>query len=195
MKIIINNKDLDHITIDTYQIFDLERETESMIESYNEAHGTDAEYDDLDIDYDLEGYREHLAELSVQCLSEELSGDPIIKGIKLIGSSSPREYNYTTDSYTAEFDYDHTKLIDWIAERSDLFRKYLKDSGWEWTVQDSDWNDPQKISEDATVAMIAYYISQTIYPDNPFKDEAYLLDMLERSDGMEYISIKEDRDA
>lgn len=221
-KIIINNKDLDVITIDMYQTFDMDREAEIEIEAFNDNHGTDYEYDDLDINYDFEAYRDALAKASIECMEDQLENDPIIKKIELISSQSPRFYNYTTDSYTASFKYDPKKLIQWIRDHADDWLVYMKE--WDCIqydrkirldsldlkkgtieIDDPVWNENDRKyvqnvvikkledHDDISACMIAYYLKNTLYQvDHPFL--CYYEDINEKVYAGEYITIKKAED-
>lgn len=129
MKLRINNLDLGY-TIDTYGMFTGESVEEYEAEYYRDIHGIDTDL--VEFDYDHAEVVQALASESVDILENELKGD-IVKSITLEKSTSPQFYNYTTDSYIAEWDIDHTKLINYCGANQTEFDKFFR-SEWksEW---------------------------------------------------------------
>ena len=126
MKLRINNLDLAY-TIDTYGMFTGEDTEDSEVEYYQDELGIDPEQ--VEFDYDHAGVVQALASESVDILENELKGD-IVKSITLEKSTSPQFYNYTTDSYIAEWDIDHNKLVNYCGANQTEFDKFFR-SEWE----------------------------------------------------------------
>lgn len=158
MKLRINNLDLGY-TIDTYGMFTGEGVEDSEAEYYIEELGI-SDPDLIEFDYNHKGVVQALASESVDILEDELKGD-IVKSITLEKSTSPQFYNYTTDSYIAEWDIDHTKLVNYCGANQTEFDKFFR-SEWEsewynrndsldfdtWMVIKLDFYTRQELPED-----------------------------------------------
>ena len=125
MRLRINNLDTAY-TIDTYGFLTGESVDEMEAEYYREEYGLD----NAEFDYNHAGIVESLANSSVSILWSEFVGKGIIQDITLISSRSPQFYNYTTDSYIAEWKFDADKLSDYITTNREDFDKWFPDSGW-----------------------------------------------------------------
>jgi hypothetical protein len=219
-KIIIDNRDLDNITIDAYQTFILEDAIERDIDCYNEENGTEYDEEEFNIESDYEGWIESLAMASIECIENELKDNEVIKNIRFIKSKSPKYYNYTTDSYEAEYTYEDKKLIEWIADNEEGWRELA--SEWDYymhsdiksidlksgeviinrPVYDEKINNfkdnIEKIhitdNEDIICSMIAYYIKENIYQNASYANESYLWDMLDKLQPEEFITMKKKND-
>lgn len=171
----IDNRDLP-FTIDTYATFTLDSETEQEIDYYNETNNTELDYDDFDFSFDMNGYIKHLAQASVAILKDELIGD-IVKDIELVDTNSPQFYNYTTDSYTANWTIDDTTLTQYCTDNATEWNDFQRE---EWSTLD--FED----SEAVLVARLDYYCRKQFnlsrYTDAPvtdFDDESYILQMFD----------------
>ena len=98
MIIKINNQNTPY-TIDMYQIFNGDNETEQAIEYYNDNNNSNHDYDDFDWNFDTVAIREQLAAASLKYLNDNTLDD-VILSIESEGSYSPKFYNYQTDSYS-----------------------------------------------------------------------------------------------
>lgn len=172
----IDSRDLPY-TIDMYTTFTMDTAEEYEREYISERDGVALE--DIDdkyhIEYDADGWRDALAEKSVELIERELMGD-IVKSIALESSQSPRFYNYTTDSYIATWAYNADKLREWIEARRDAFNK--------WRLNTYDAYDREKQDADADyidVIMIEFYALEQ------YSVEDYTSHMYEETDAGEYI--------
>lgn len=210
----INSQDT-MFTVDQYQTFNLDAETEYLIQDYNDNNNTNYSYDDFNIEYDMDGYLKELSDCSIDFINELFKDDSIVKSVRLLEYSSPKFYNYSTDSYSAEWKYNSKKLKLFIDNKWDDFCKFLAD---EWRSVYSNLNNDKKIiknykfeslpyykDDDCLAAMLDYYarlaylkyvsnsnsdISEFSH-DDFFSDETYLSHMFETAQGYEYINIKE----
>ena len=101
MTININNLDTENITIDTYSMFTGEGFEECELENLRENNSS-AEYDDYDWTYNHAEIVKDLAHASIEILEQAIKYTEyakIITGITYLKSTSPKFYNYTTDSY------------------------------------------------------------------------------------------------
>jgi RecG-like helicase len=133
MKIKLNNLDT-NFSIDTYQMFTGDSVYESEMEYYKDDHNKE----NIDINFDHKNIVKDLANESINTILSHLNQyeatKDIIKDIVLINSFSPTYYNYTTDSYDMQIDFNSKKLSKWIKENflndnvDELLNKwYLKD--------------------------------------------------------------------
>jgi len=100
-------------TVDMYQTFTSDHTEEYMLEQYNEACKPDThtdtyidtqlEYDHFDWNYNMQAVLKGLAEASIE-LIKEYADKAIIQNITVIGTDSPKEYNYSTDGYSMEIE-------------------------------------------------------------------------------------------
>ena len=117
MKITIDNRDLAHVHIDTYQMFTGESAEEYERENMREDGRED--WETVDIEYDHAQIVRELALASVEIVRSETARDGIVKNITLLNSGSPRYYNYTTDWYTAEYEVNDDRLLEYIENNRD----------------------------------------------------------------------------
>lgn len=180
MKITIDNRDLSY-TIDTYGTFTGESTDESEREYLQSEYGlTDDERYNLDFDYDHNGIVKGLAKKSVSILQDELVGhfdysdekddgtrqkiySGIVKNITLKDTKSPQFYNYTTDSYTAEWDIKVTPLKKFIESNQGDYNNFERDNWYE--VYDSHGTD-RFDNEKYIVAMLDYWTRQVLTEDS-----------------------------
>lgn len=189
MKIIIDNRDL-AFTIDSYQTFAMDEE-ESIIEWLNGENDTNLTYDDIDWSYDHKGYLEHLSEVSVSILEQGLKDD-VIKGIKLIDQKSPTYYNYTTDSYTAEWDINLRNLKAYISKNQEEYNSFEEEH---WYMVHINHNTRDYDKEAHITAMLDFYTRKKYASLNyvkdskaiDFDDEGYILEMYENIVASNYI--------
>jgi hypothetical protein len=194
----------------------LEDAIERDIDCYNEENGTEYDEEEFNIESDYDGWIESLAMASIECLEDELKDDEVIKNIRFIKWRSPKYYNYTTDSYEAEYTYDDKKLIKWIADNEEGWKEFSSkwDYYWNTDIKSIDLKSGEVIinrpiynkhinnyedniekihiadNEDIICSMIAYYIKKNIYSDKNYADESYLWDMLERVQPYEFIKVE-----
>ena len=130
IKLNIDNRDFEHVHIDTYSMLTGESADEMMREfERDNAAEEGREYDEnRDINYDMDAIRKGLALESINYLENELKHDwiHVIKEIKLIKTGSPRFYNYTTDWYVAEYAVDEVELDKYIEANTDAIQAILE---------------------------------------------------------------------
>ncbi len=145
MKIKIDSRDLPY-TIDTYSMFTGDNSEEGEQEYYaSEYDLTESEQFSIAFDYNHEGIVKALANESVNLLDQNLiqhnETDGIVKSISMpIKTRSPQFYNYTTDSYVAEWDIDYKKLQaavkGHVNKEGQTFQQYLTSGPWHDHDQD-----------------------------------------------------------
>jgi hypothetical protein len=122
---------LAHLNVDTYSCFNgdswVEQELEHFGSGESEAPYDSDNYDDYEWNYDHAAILKDLAEASASNVLEQLSHDGIIESIEVQGVDSPREYNFITDSYTALWTLNLTKLDGWAAENNFNAEEYLSE--------------------------------------------------------------------
>lgn len=130
MIVSINSRDLPY-TIDTYGMFTGDGTAEGEVSHLDEEYPElEKDYPDLEIgfDYDFPRIVEALAGWSIAFIEQAAHNEKWLKSVPIIKkSNSPRFYNYTTDSYTAEWDIDEAYL-DEVTPGNWL--KFAKEDGW-----------------------------------------------------------------
>lgn len=166
MKIRINSQDLGQIgSIDTYNMFSGGSVDDYYIESYNDEHGTDYTYDNFDWSYDHKQIVKDLAETSRDWIVENVVGD-IVKDVgEILGTYSPREYNFRTDSWEAEWEIDDTELAKYIDQHKEAYNAWYSGSSWESTINAKDDDNPAKY-ECQVLAMLEFYLSREFSVDD-----------------------------
>ena len=136
-RITLDNRNVE-LSIDTYQTYTGDGTFEYMeqmaAEHYTEDTGKEFDYDTHEIEREcnMAAVVESLAKASLDIFVNELKTEAlkkILSNEKFIVATSPKEYNYTTDSYTFEADIDLTELDEYIAEHKEEYEKYLLESG------------------------------------------------------------------
>ena len=127
----IDNRDFEHVHIDTYSMLTGESNDEMMRENDREDADTEGrDYDEnRDIDYDMNAIREALAKESIGYLENELENnelDGLITDIKFLNTGHPKFYNYTTDWYVAEYMIDEDKMNEYIQKHLEAVQAKLE---------------------------------------------------------------------
>lgn len=117
MKITIDNRDLEHVHIDTYQMLTGESAEEYERENMREDGRED--WDTVDIEYNHDAIVKALAHESITIVTQETAHDKIIEKIDYISHGSPKYYNYTTDWYIADYEVDIVALHKYITSNYD----------------------------------------------------------------------------
>jgi len=217
----LDNRDTQY-TIDTYSIFNLDSEYEYELQNiveladeyglpdnigYNSpGNSYCADIDDyIEFDYDMDGYRESLANASIEIMREWVNDHApgVVNSIELESNSSPQFYNFTTDSYTFEIDYDKSKLQEWVSDNLDYVNRYFKDrpnlcinESWRYIDTPYKPNESAKYIDDLISCQLLALLDYCY--DQECKDNSnYLMDMFDRAPGYEFISwqIKDDKKA
>jgi hypothetical protein len=135
MKIKLNNLDT-NFSIDTYQMFTGDYVYESELEYYKEDHNKE----NVDINFDHKNIVKDLANESIKTILSHLNQydttKDIIKDIVLIDTFSPKYYNYTTDSYDMEIDFNSNKLNKWI--KDNYLDNDVKELLNKWSLKDKE---------------------------------------------------------
>ena len=166
-------------TLDGYQTFDLERETDMLIEDECEKAGEELEYDDFDWHYNFKNYLEALAKNYIKLLNQEILDDIILSVKSDCAVISPSYYNYTTDKIYVDFEINKKKLDKFIEEN---FKDYEKDriksnDGFIWLADEDD--DETKLE---------YYLRKV--SEKKYSRENYMMDQMEIVQGWEYVTCK-----
>lgn len=125
------------------------------------ADGTDTQYDIVN----WSDYQNSICENCVAWLFNNLPNHDIIKSMKYKELNSPRYYNFSTDTITADVEIDDAGLADYCFKRHrDEFAKYLLDN---WTSRDGFIsfvnNDILKFEQSPdTTIMIEFYLLNEI---------------------------------
>lgn len=188
LQLSIDNRDLPY-TIDTYGMYTGDGADESEVEFYRDGYNlSDDETQLIDFDYDHAGVVKALAEASVQLLHENFvqHGDGTITGIELEKTRSPQYYNYTSDSYTAIWGIDETKLEAYIEDHRTEFNTFAQNSAWGDRIQRAYWNggaNGEFDEDDYRVASVDFYTRNEYNPEDyestmfEFENEAWTENM------------------
>lgn len=151
MEITLGNE-FTQYTIDTYGTFTADSELEYELEGLVDDDKLKADYtwEDYDWDFDHKQYVADLAQLSAGYIADLFKDDKILTSISYEenSASSPREYNFITDSYGLEITFDENLLNDYIRENEkeateyfhsrhdsyDGFISFIHCYHWEWKV-------------------------------------------------------------
>lgn len=191
----IDSRDLAY-TIDTYGMFTGESTDESESEYYRDEYNlTDDEWRSISFDYDHAEIVKALASSSIQLLDENLvqHGSGIVKAVDLRSTTSPKFYNYTTDSYIATWTVDVKKLENYIKADQAKYNSFEREH-W-YSVYDSHGTDNFK-QEDYIVAMLDYYTQTEYSPEDynmsmfEYESEAYYENMTLDQDSQKLIDSK-----
>lgn len=215
MKITINSNDT-FFHIDTCSIFTLENDVDCEMEYILELPENEKlTVDDFDVDYEMDGYRQALAAASIDYIKDLTANGGIITNIEYANSTSPMYYNYTTDSYTANWTYNANKLKKYINDNYDKWVKYTQN---EWSTVSSNVNYHTKkyinnsyysngemipgkhtsifTNDDCIASMLDFY-TRNVYMQNDnstcggdINIENYLYYMFDAVQGYEYITVK-----
>ena len=162
----VDNRDL-NFTIDTYGMFTGESSQEGEEEYYTEEYKlTEDEQEKIEFDYDHPEVVKSLANASVNLLHNEFvtHGNGIVTAIEIEDTKSPQFYNYTTDSYKANWTINVEALQTYIVLHQSEYDEFVSEN---WSTLDTE------NSEDVLVAMLDFYTS------NEYDREDYEMSMFE----------------
>lgn len=160
MILTINNLDLP-LTIDTYSMFSGENFEEMEAEYYQDELGFKGE---IDLEYDHAGVVRDLATYSVSEIENLVDRDVVIRVSLPVSTNSPQFYNYTTDSYTAEWEIDQEALIEAVINTTvdgQHLARWAADTGWASQVTFNAEGSPVEGPEDTiAVMMLDFWLQQ-----------------------------------
>lgn len=202
----IDNRDLD-FTIDTYATFTTDSDYEYMAEyltgedqpeEYKAAGVTPDNFDErVEWEFNHAGYVQALAAASVEVLEDEFVDryqyepqpdgsnervyDGIVTAIKLDTTDSPAFYNYTTDSYVAEYDINETELDRYINKNSAAYSAWIIETYDQYTREEkftpeAGAYDPEYV----TIAKLRYYLNTEYANTSGSYFERYYYEVLEK---------------
>ena len=175
MTININNLDTDMVHIDTYQMLTGDNFTDYELETLQEQY-PECTYDDFEWTYDHENIVKDLAMASIDILSNAIDND-IIKSIEYVSSTSPRFYNYTSDSYIMAVTVDEKELNEYIQLNFIELRKIL--ASWTTATKNSEWYVTEYTPIDDINASDLQHASITHILDNCMTEDNYNMAMWE----------------
>ena len=125
MKATINNLNT-NFSICTYVMFTGDSTVEMETEYYSSEEGGNYDSKDIDFTFDHKKIVEGLSKESIRVILDKVGEicdcEGIINDISFLKSYSPQFYNYTTDSYDMEIDFDAAKLRKYVVD-NDLMNK------------------------------------------------------------------------
>lgn len=154
-------------TLDTYATFPIDCEDQIIDDGKT--------YEDYEWEYDIENYLQALADNWEKLMRANIL-DNVLKNITVTGkATSPRFYNYTTDSAPITIEYDEKALHAYIdAHRAEYEAKKRRSyDGYMWLGEEED-------------AMLIWYM-ETV-STKLYSTEAYMIDQYEDVPQYEYVS-------
>lgn len=169
-------------TLDTYSVFDLSEQCDYIMENIREDN-PDREINEADVDFTFKNneYLQTLASARLDLLRDNIL-DNVILAIEADGpATSPREYNFTTDTAWNNWTVDADALDEYIAKNiADYEENKLKSN--------TEWGFIWRGDEDQT--RLNYYLKTESVKKYGEKDsffEQYYYDMMEAVPGHEYV--------
>jgi len=170
-------------TIDTYQTFTFDQDEERIIDEYNDpdmystSSKDDVGYDDIEWEYDNEGYVQALADNFVELMNDNILDD-VILNVKAHGKAwSPKYYNHSTDNCDITWEIDEKKLDEYIEKNNEHYEmnKLKSCDGFMWFG-------------DEITTRLNYYIG--VVSMKKYDDMAYMYDQMDSVPAYEYIDYK-----
>lgn len=171
-RIDLESSTLPFISIDTYQTFNGESWLEQQYESIAEETGLELDWSNTDVKYNFPGILQGLAEASIEGIINQLYDSPI-ESIEFVSSWSPAAYNFQTDTYTATYTVNWTKLQKWLKQsgknREEWFiERWRSYDGFHSFMYPGYWEDPQYKQAMLVYATIAMWMEENIDRDEVF---------------------------
>lgn len=171
-RIDLESSTLPGISIDTYQTFNGESWLEQQYESIAEETGLELDWSNTDVKYNFPGILQGLAEASIEGIVYQLYDSPI-ESIEFVSSWSPTYYNFQTDTYTATYTVNWTKLQKWLKQsgknREEWFiERWRSYDGFHSFMYPGYWEDPQYKQAMLVYATIAMWMEENIDADEVF---------------------------
>jgi hypothetical protein len=170
-------------TLDTYHTFTFESDEDYILEILNDEKSDEADeitYDDVDWDYNTDGYLKDLAEKRVELMNDEILDDVILKVESKGEIVRPAYYNFTTDRDNTYFTVDIEKLEKYISGHKEDYEKNKIQScgGFMWLG-------------DEEQTMLNYYLMyKSADDDKGYTRHAYVIDQYDCFSPYEYIDYK-----
>ena len=162
--IVVNSQDLGDVgTIDTYQTFPGDAVCDNLVDFYNEDKGTAYTVDDFEWDFDIDQIVKDFAKLRAKTLEEDAD---VIQSVKVLGTYSPKEYNYQTDSADFEITYDEQTVYDYIEEHAAEYTDWYRSSGWYRATEYID--DEEYREKNREIARLDYYLNKILDHDTEY---------------------------
>lgn len=171
-RIDLQSNTLPYVSIDTYQSFTGDSWLENEFEYIEEETGVKLDWSNADVTYNHEGIRQGLAEASIQGILGAVDWD-LIESIEYVSSWSPQYYNFETDSYTATYRVNWTRLKKWLKKSGKDREEWMRNrwssyDGFHSHMYPGYWNEPQYMEGMRVYATIAMYLEETLDSETPF---------------------------
>lgn len=171
-RIDLQSNTLPYVSIDTYQSFTGDSWLENEFEYIEEETGVKLDWSNADVTYNHEGIRQGLAEASIQGILGAIDWD-LIESIEYVSSWSPQYYNFETDSYTATYRVNWTRLKKWLKKSGKDREEWMRNrwssyDGFHSHMYPGYWNEPQYMEGMRVYATIAMYLEETLDSETPF---------------------------
>lgn len=177
-RIDLESSTLPYITVDTYQTFTGDSYVESTYEWIAEEYGVELDWRNSDVRYNNDGILKELSEASIAAIVNQLPVDSPIESIEYVSHWSPAYYNFQTDTYTATYTVNWTKLQKWLKQsglnREEWFiERWRSYDGFHSYMYPGYWEDPQYKQALLVYATIAMWMEHNL------DREAMFMDMIE----------------
>jgi hypothetical protein len=139
------------------------------------------------IEYDHAGYLDALVDASVDYVQDMVSGadryqtgfQGLISEVQLVDGSirSPREYNFSTDSYDIEITFNPNLVEEYIETNRETYDKYVEET---WTSYDGFWSHIGADDDETKLYFVLQQIAKSEY-DEP--DYAHAMTVLDTVNG------------
>lgn len=170
-------------TLDTYATFTFDDAVEYITENMRELHPElpEISYDDIEWNYDCEGYLAALAKNWESLMRDNMLDDVILKVTVTGKPHSPREYNFSTDDAPIEIEYNEKALCEYIAAHRDQYEREKRRSydGYMWLGDERDNEIMWYLAHNAR-----YHTSGT---NGNYTPGNYVVDQLEKIAATDYI--------
>lgn len=158
-------------TTDTYGTFSIDLLDESWFE---------------ESEFDHDGFMKSLAVLHAGIIEDVLPAGGI-KSVKVVGTTSPREYNFATDQVDLEIDLDVKELYRYLTKDNNEkeFEKYLEDNFtsydgfWSWTPNNlkdffANIDGEDEVDRDKCIGILAgWYLTKECLTEDEYMDKMY----------------------
>ncbi len=140
-----------------------------------------------EIEYDTQGYLAALVEASVDYVQDLVSGadkhgtgfQGMISDVSFVDGSisSPRAYNFSTDSYDLEIEFNPNLVDDYIAANDEKYQEYVRET---WTSCDGFWS---RIGVDDDETKLYFILQEIARSESDEPDYTHAINVLDTVNG------------
>ena len=168
----LESNTLPYVSVDTYQSFSGDSWAENESEWLEQEQGIEDAWRYVDFDYNHSKILEVLAEASIAGILDQVDPE-MVESIEYESNWSPAAYNFQSDSYTAKFTVNWTRLKKWLKksgrDREDWMReRWSSYDGFHSHMYPGYWNEPQYMEGMRVYATIAMYLEEVLDRESNF---------------------------